>query len=208
MIVVFFVSLICGSVFMVLENRKKMSWLILIGLVVLLNFSYFRPEKLIYVTQQELLTGKNWDKQIKRSIFDYLPIFAKEPPAELATKRYQILTGDSQITDFKEGTNWISFKSDTKTHTIIRLSQYYFPDWKIFVDGKEIKVEYTNNSLGLMTIILGVGRHNVEGRLYDTPVRSVSNAVSVVTLIITLLLLITQFGRFKSWMEYYRKRMH
>lgn len=207
-IVIFFISLVSGSVFAVFEKRKDIIWCGLVLLVVLLNFSYFRPEKFINVTQQELLTGSNWDKQIKRSIFDYLPIYAKEPPAELATQRYEVIVGESNITDFKEGTNWISFKADTKGHSIIRLSQYYFPDWKIMVDGQPINVEYKNNSLGLMTIILGKGLHNVEAKLHDTPIRAVSNLLAIFSLSITFILFILQLKPIKKWIEYYRKGMH
>lgn len=206
-IVIFFISLISGSIFMVFNKKKFLVWSLLVGLVVFFNFSYFRPEKFINITQQELLTGKNWDKQIKRSIFDYLPIYAKEPPAELATERYQIIVGDSNITNFKEGTNWISFKSDTKSHTIIRLSQYYFPNWKITVDGAPVNVEYKNNSLGLMTIILGEGNHDIQARLYDTPVRSIGNDLTIFSLAITIFLFILQLKGVKKWIEYYRKGM-
>ena len=155
-----------------------------------------------------LLSGVNWDRQIKRSIFDYLPIYAKEPPAELATSRYEILTGDSKIIDFKEGTNWITFKTQTYSHTIIRLSQYYFPNWKIFVDGNEINVEYKNNSLGLMTIILGKGDHVVTARLYDTHIRSISNGISLLGFAITVILFLASVGRIRGWLKYYRKRIN
>ncbi len=208
MLVTFFISFICGSVVLIPLKKVKYLYILLIILVVALNFSYFRPEKFIQTSDAKLLRGADWDKQIKRSIFDYLPIYAKEPPAELATKRYEILTGDSKVYDFKEGTNWINFKIETKTHTIIRLSQYYFPDWRIVVDGSEIKFDYKNNTLGLMTFILGVGNHKVEARLYDTPIRLVSNFVTLTTLVIILLLLISQSSKARKWVGYYRKRIN
>ncbi len=207
-IVIFFISFIAGSFTLTFLKGKKYIWLLLLLMMVVLNFFYFRPEKFIQTSDSELLSGKNWDKQIKRSIFDYLPIYAKEPPAELATKRYEILTGDTKIVDFKEGTNWISFNTNTKTHSIIRLSQYYFPDWKIFIDGKEAKIEYKNNSLGLMTIILGMGNHKIEARLYDTPVRSISNLVSALTAFLMMFLFLFQLKQVKKWVEYYRKRIN
>lgn len=208
LLIIFFVSFIAGSFSLTNLTNKKYLWIILFALVVALNFFYFKPEKFIQTNDKEYLSGQNWDKIIKRSIFDYLPIFAKEPPAELATERYKILAGDSKIEDFREGTNWISFKAITKTHTIIRLSQYYFPDWRIFVDGKQINVEYKNNSLGLMTIILGEGNHKVDARLYDTPIRSISNDLTIVTATLMLFLFIAQFGKVRKWATYYRKRIN
>lgn len=206
MLVIFFISFISGSFF--IPEKRKIIWAGLIVMVVVFNFSYFKPEKFLIVNDAELLSGENWDRQIKRSIFDYLPIYAKEPPAELAKERYEILTGDSRIDNFREGTNWFNFETDTKSHTIIRISQYYFPDWTIFVDGKKINVEYTNNSLGLMTIILGEGKHTVEGRLYDTPVRSIANIITVTAVFIMLFLYIIQLSGIKEWIRYYRKRIN
>lgn len=205
LLIIFFISFVSGSFSLTFLKDKKYLWILLFTMVVILNFFYFKPEKFIQTDDAKLLSGKDWDKQIKRSIFDYLPIYAKEPPAELATSRYQILTGDSRVYDYTEGTNWISFKTETKTHSIIRLSQYYFPDWKIFVDGKEIKFDYKNNTLGLMTFILGKGNHEIRVKLYDTPVRSISNAITLFGLLVLTVLCFTSFERVRKWITYYKK---
>lgn len=209
MIVIFFASFVSGGIFW-LKDREigRKFWFLLVLLVVLLNFSYFKPEKFIQITDTEYLSGQNWDRVIKRSIFDYLPIFAKEPPAELATERYKVLTGDSRVFNFKEGTDWIHFRTETRTHTIIRLSQYYFPNWKIFIDGVEVKFDYKSNNLGLMTILLGIGNHEIYAKLYDTPIRSISNVITLATSVFVLLLFIMQFDKVKKWIRYYRQRIN
>ena len=202
-----FISFCAGS-FLVKNEKKKFWWGVLIALVVAFNFLYFRPEKFLKVNDSDLLRGENWDRQIKRSIFDYLPIYAKEPPAELAKESYQILTGDSRVFDFRSGTNWINFKTETNSHTIIRISQYYFPNWKVFIDGKEEVLEYKNNNLGLMTIILGKGTHDISLKLFDTRIRSFANALTLTTAILIVLLFVIQLGKVRSWIEYYRKRIY
>lgn len=149
------------------------------------------------------------ERNLVRSVFafDYLPRTVKERPQTADDSKYQILTGESRIYDFQQGSNWFKFKTETKTHTIIRISQYYFPQWKILVDGKTTNVEYTNNSLGLMTIILGEGNHIIEGKLFNTPVRSISNLLSVAFFFIVLLLSILQFKKVRQWLAYYRRRI-
>lgn len=203
MVIAFFISLIAPTI-LIASNQKFQKWFLIGGitLVVLLNFFYFRPERFLNVDERELLTGERWDRQIKRSIFDYLPKAAKEPPAELATTRYQILAGETYILDFEEKSNLIKFESDTRSHTILRLSQYYFPNWKIFIDGKETKVDY-ENTLGLMTIILGVGHHNVEVKLFDTPIRTLGNTLTGFGIIIYLILLPFIFKKSRGFMGYY-----
>ncbi|MCR4305523.1 MAG: hypothetical protein NUV73_00380, partial [Candidatus Daviesbacteria bacterium] len=208
LVVAFSVSLLSGALFKLNFIRKNLVWSVLVILVVLLNFLYFKPERFIQTTDQKLLSGKDFERQVKRAIFDYLPKSAKEPPAELAQERYQVLTGDSRIYDFKEGTNWITFKTETRSHTIIRLSQYYFPDWKIYVDDKESVVEYKNNSLGLMTFILGKGNHEITARLYDTPIRSAGNLITLVGIIVSVMLLLASSEKVRKGISYYRKRMH
>lgn len=207
LLIAFFISFLSGSFFLAFKDKKWINWVwtILVLMLVVFNFSYFRPEKFIKTSDKEYLSGQNWDKIIKRSIFDYLPIYAKEPPAELATERYKILTGDMKVFDFKEGTNWISFKTEIKTHSIVRLSQYYFPDWKIFVDGKQADIDYKSSGLGLMTIILGEGNHEVSARLYDTPIRSISNWVTVFGFAIFTLAFLVSFERVRGWLMYYKK---
>lgn len=206
-LIIFFISLISGSILLVI-NKKYLNlvWFFLVILVVLLNFSYFRPEKFFDIDDKYFFTGEEWDRQLKRSVFDFLPIYAKEPPASLAPARYEVLTGQMQVSDFHEGTNWFNFKADTKSHTIIRLSQYYFPDWQIKVDGKVVKVDYENN-LGLMTIILGKGQHYVEARLYDTQPRIIGNKVSIVSFVVLLILGLFQIQKIRKGLLYYLRRI-
>lgn len=208
MLVIFFMSFAIGGISQIFGNRKKYILAILFILVVALNFPYFKPEKFIQTSDEDLLKGSNWDKQIMRSIFDYLPIYAKQPPANLASGRYEVLTGEMDVFDYHQGTNWFNFKTNTKTHSIIRLSQYYFPNWKIFVDGKEEIVEYKNNSLGLMTLILGKGNHYVEARLYNTQVRTLSNDLSALAGAFSVLLFVLSFTRIRGWVAYYRKKIN
>lgn len=209
LLTIFFISMISGSIFLWLEGKKQLFiWLGLLVLVIALNFSYFRPEKFLQVTDAQILSGKDWDREIKRSIFDFLPIFAKEPPAELATARYQTLYGDIKVSNFREGTNWFSFNADTNGYSIIRISQYYFPDWRIFVDGQQAHIQYTDNSLGLMTLILGTGQHHIEGRLENTTVRTLSNGVSGLGMLAFILLILTQVPKTRHWIFYYLKGMY
>lgn len=188
MFIIFFISIIAGSItFFVNEKLAKVAFFLLIFFVVLFNFSYFAPEKFFYVSDSEYLTGSNWDKQIKRSIFDYLPKSAKFPPAALATVRYEILEGNPSILEFTEGSNWIKFKVESESQSRVRLSQYYFPNWKVRIDNQEVSVNY-DNDLGLITFEIPSGKHSIEARLHDTPVRTFANIVSFLSVFSLLIL--------------------
>ena len=183
MLVIFAISTLAGSVAVWFKkDRLKVVVAILFALgIVGLNFSYFRPEKFLAITQEEYLTGKEWDKQIKRSIFDYLPIYAKAPPAELADYQYKVIEGTASISDFQKGSNRFSFKVEAKENSRILLAQYYFPRWKIMVDGKSAEINYQND-LGLMNFEVPKGEHWISGKLHDTPLRTFSNWLTILSI--------------------------
>lgn len=205
-IIIFFISLCAGSIFVWIgKSRQVMLLLVLVVLVVVFNFSYFRPEKFYYLNQDQILSGQNWDKQIKRSIFDYLPKSAKAPPAELAQSRYEIIYGNADIKNLKEGSDWMSLDINSTTLTILRLSIYYFPDWQVKIDHKKIGIN-PKNDLGLITFSVDPGEHHIDARLYDTPIRSASNLLSVFGFLSLLFLSLSQFPYTRRWLNYYLER--
>jgi hypothetical protein len=213
-IVIFANSLMVGSVvYLLRESRVKRLESrfviagVLIALVVAVNYSYFRPEKFLQTDDSDYLTGQNWVRQIKRSIFDYLPVYAKAPPAELATTRYRIVTGSASVNDLKQGSNWMKFNLSAIEKSQIELSQYYFPNWRIEVDGKEVAIDY-NNDLGLMRFNVDPGSHKVEARLHDSLIRQVGNTITVLGLLISLFLALTQYKKTRKYFLYMLKGLN
>jgi len=210
MLVIFFGSIIGGAVSLLVEKgeyvfrfNKKWLYILLLAPIVLFNFMYFQPEKFIYTDDATLLSGKDWDKQIKRSIFDYLPKSAKEPPAALAITDYEVLTPKPVNVDaFYEGTNWFSMNVTTSDHTIIRFSQYYFPGWQIYVNGTPVSINADNN-LGLMTVTVGAGEFKIDGRLYNTAPRVFGNVISIIGVLLLGGIFVLSNGRAKKWFGYY-----
>lgn len=172
------------------KSQIKFLWFSLMGLFlgILLSSFYLLP-----MIVEKNLVHKN-----------YLPIFVKETPPP-ATNGFEKLIGDTRVLDYKEGSNWLSFNTETNSHTIIRLHEYYFPNWKIFVDGKEILVEYENNSTGLMSLILGKGNHTIHAKLYNTPIRLLSNLLTLLGVGITVILFLISFANVRKWLLYYKK---
>lgn len=174
----FFISLPVGSIFLLIKKNNVLVWFILVLAVFLYDFSYFRPEKFKDVTEKDYLSGSIYIQQLKRSIFDYLPIYAVMPPAEVATDDYKIRSGDAVVSDFKKGTDWINMNVVSKTISTIELSQYYFPGWKVDINGRDAVID-KNNYLGLITFSVNSGENQVRAKLYNTPIRIIGNILSV-----------------------------
>lgn len=207
MLVIFFISLTVGSLLMVTnQNMKKTILMLLTILVIVFNFNFFIPEKFRFVSQEQLLTGREWETAVKRSIFDYLPIYAEAPPADLATSKYEI-QGQAEVTKYQQGTDWINLEVEAKILSLVTLSQYYFPGWEITIDGKRININYINK-LGLMSFLVDPGIHKIEARLFDTQVRSIGNMVSLFAMIFFTMLLIFQVKGVRKYFTYLTKGLN
>lgn len=208
-VITFFVSFLSGAIFSVIKNQKikYVLFFSIVVAVVFWNFNFFRPQKFIDTSDNEQLSGDLYNQLILRSLFDYLPVSASAPPPGVASFPFEIITGLSDVYDYQSGTNWITFKSFTRTHSIIRLSTYYFPEWKIKIDGKDTRIDY-ENPLGLMTIILGEGNHVIEAKLYNTPIRALSNFISAFSILLFLILSLLSFERSRRKVIYYLKEFY
>lgn len=190
-IVIFAASFASGSIIFGIEKAlgkrtgKPVLKMLAVGLitaVVALNFSYFKPEKILKITDEEkLFSPKGWNKLQTDAIFDYLPIFAKQPPAEPAPEDPEILEGKVGVTYLRRGTNWYQFDAKViESPAKIRLPIYDFPDWKVWIDKKSVEIDH-NNFLGLITFNILPGDHHISARLTNTPVRTFSNLLSLIS---------------------------
>ncbi len=205
-LITFFSSFLIGSIFY-LKKISGRGWLVLIALllsVVVFNASYFKPEKFIQTSNQDLKGGSLRDDLIRKSNFEYLPINTGRPPNELPLQRFEILSGSSVIKNINEGSNWMSFETKTESLTRMRIAVHYFPEWRVFVDSKPVEIN-PQNDLGLITFALEPGNHKVDARLFNTGVRDFANILTLVGMTMYLILVLTQFSKTRRWLLYYLK---
>jgi len=178
----FFVAILSGSLLLLVKNQKKALILtvLLILAVVFTNFSFFRPEKILKITDEEkLFSAKGWSKLQTDAIFDYLPIYTSMPPARPASDQPYFVRGEGgQIKNFQKGTNWQSFEVEVFSESLLQLPLFYFPGWQVLANGQTVAINH-ENELGLITLRLREGYYQIEAKLRDTPVRKVGNYLSL-----------------------------
>ena len=54
------------------------------------------------------------------------------PPVELSNKDYEVISGEINVTNFSKGSDWFNMSVDVEDKGMLQISQYYFPNWKIF----------------------------------------------------------------------------
>ncbi len=186
---IFTSSVLGGIVVFNLNKRWRVpATVFIIAFSFLFNWEYFKPKEFYYsLKDNEKLGGTLWEEQQKGAILDYLPKTALEPREKAPPGPY-VVAGAGVLKNFVNKSNQFSFSAEVKNSAQIEVPVFYFPEWRVFVDGKEVAVSYQNH-LGRIGISLEAGSHSVEGRLGNTPLRTVANIVSGVSLIALFVLL-------------------
>lgn len=172
------------------KYAKIFAVIILIGIFIL-HGQFFRPKSWLNITDADKFSGSNWEKELTISIFDYLPIYAKLPPNKKAPYLPEVLGGKVRFINYQKGSNFQTGQLDVLNSATIRLPLFDFPGMEVLVDGK--LVNHWHNDcrgqeycLGLITFNISGGKHTIKAHLTDTPIRSVGNIVTIISIFIIL----------------------
>lgn len=159
--------------------------IVLVALTILLNWNYFRPKEFYpEMTDNQKLFGKLWIEQQKAAILDYLPKTALEP-REVAPTAPMIVKGDAKITNFENRSNRWEVEGTVSKQAVVEVPVFDFPSWQVFVNGG--KVTHSNkNYLGRISFTLSPGNYSIIGRFEDTLIRSISNIITVVSILVVV----------------------
>jgi len=178
----FFLSMLSGAIFVLIKKKKQALILavLMIMAVFAFNISFFRPEKMINISDEEkLFSAKGWRKLQTDAIFDYLPIYSEKPPGGSAPEIPLFEEGEGLISEYQKGTDWLRFKVKVESEdSQIRIPVFYFPSWTVLVDNQVIDISY-DNEFALLDFNLSQGEHEVKAFLRDTPIRTIGNLISL-----------------------------
>lgn len=190
---VFLFSFTSGGLALILTNyfpkKKDVCAMILGVLVLILNISYFTPIQNGPITDDQKFSGKAWVNQVTSGIYDYLPKTAQIAPQgpakefvdEVDPKEsfYTVLNG-------KKGSDWMLFDLHLSRDSKVTLAQLSFPKFVITDNGNPI--EYSIEPyLGRLVVNLSSGDHQLMVQFTDTPIRTISNYLSLISWLIIII---------------------
>ena len=179
-IAVFFISLASGYVGNFLQNKKYLN--LLITLVILINFPFFRPDIWRNHTDAQTFSGSLWDEARSSSLTDFWPNSSPEPPSDFAFYGIKIVSGgNAWIISQNKKSNSAQFEIFSESDSIIAIPIVYFPGWKISVNGIDTEV-IPAGKLGLISFSVSPGHHYIQARFINTRVRTVGNMISLLAL--------------------------
>jgi hypothetical protein len=196
--VIFLLSLSVGVLPIVLKKHIKQKFHLLVIIIVfiplfILNISHYTPITHGPVTDEQKFSGLAWTNQITSGIYDYLPLtadIAAKGPAkpfidEVKPHSTYKLSGE------KQGSDWMSYNLSLNQDSQVILSELAFPNFLI-TDNNQ-KIDYSiEKSLGRIVINLKSGDHRIFVKFVNTPIRTVSNYISLLSWLAVLLYFVKQ----------------
>ncbi len=114
---------------------------------------------------------------------EHLPIWAKPMTVDPISK---VQSEKGAVGIITNHSNLIKAQITTDQATPVKINQYYFPGWKVLVDGKQVEVNYLQpgEDHGLMMINLPSGKHLVEAKFSETWPRMIADGISGLSLLL------------------------
>ncbi len=164
------------------EKLVKIAITLTLIALILINVNYFFPITSGPITDEQKFSGKAWTNQITSGIYDYLPLTASIAAKAEAKPYVDEVSPDTvqyNLSGQKKGTDWLYFNISLNKDAKVTISQLAFPNFEI--TDKNQKIDYQiENTYGRMVVDLKAGDHQIFVKLKNTPIRTISNYISLV----------------------------
>lgn len=130
-----------------------------------------------YSTNQDSTTVKN----------EYMPKWVKDAPVSIPSKKVEIISGKGEVSNLINKGN-IVFNINVTKKSLVSVNTTYFPGWSVNIDGLNIPISYQKS--GLIQFFVDPGSHYIKVQFNETPIRLVSDIVSLLFLLFLSCLLI------------------
>jgi len=172
---------------------------LLVLMAVLASFSYTLPE---YTPVPDIAEGPLLILKFDREYPDMVGMTAwtqEQPSDSPLVEQYlaggplvtaEALAPGAQVEMIRAGGASDELWVRSEGGTALRFYTYYFPGWRVYVDGDRLPDEELRPETvyGLLTVDVPAGEHRVLLRWGDTPVRTAGKALTVICLVLALAL--------------------
>lgn len=176
-----------------LRGVMKISFALILCVVLVFSaYSYLSPKTTntfpdeYYATNLATTTVQN----------EYMPVWVKEEPTTLAEQKVEYVKGSGQIQPGVNKSNKLSFTATGEPNSVIRINTIYYPGWRAYVNNMPAEISYDNQK-GVMEIIVERETSNVMLSFQETPIRIISDAVTIILMLGALLYAMRSILKFR-----------
>ena len=199
----FFTSLTASLLIETVKKKRILASFMIIASCIFLTSSYFQPSSISYKSDDEYLKrffadrGVNGTRQSLSDEYifwseDYLllPDWAEKKPDLLPVEKIEVSEGsldsyyESSPIDFKATVN-LDKRSEVTVNVL------YFPGWVVYANN-EISQIYPKYPYGNIAFELDEGVHDLKVEFTETPLRQISNLISIFSASVLLFIIYLQ----------------
>jgi hypothetical protein len=108
------------------------------------------------------------------------PIWSVRFMEKRPTGRLEVVTGKAIVGEITRNSTTHSYYVIADTKTRFRENTVYFPGWHIYVDDKEVPIEFQDpQNRGLLTFNVNPGKHDIVVLFTETKLRLIADIISV-----------------------------
>lgn len=123
-------------------------------------------------------------------------IWSAGDPGSHPLQPFDIIGGQGTISNIKRSTINHTFTVSAKSNVQILDNTFYYPGWHVYVNDVTVPIQFQDqNHRGLITFTVPKGTHRVKILFNETPLRIISNVISIVTLLSLVLLWFLRYKR-------------
>ena len=175
---VFALSLLTGGAVLLFRKELAKSLFVAgaVGLIIFMSFRFFYPGDFFNVDQQDL--RNNLLSKVFLGEGERTPRWIQYPPLVAPAQKFEIVQGIADISEYK-AINAIKHtaKIFTDQPVVVCFHSFYFPGWRVFMDGKEASIN-PNNKYGIILFEVPPGEHRVTVVFGSTPIRTMATVIS------------------------------
>ncbi len=173
----FMLSVSVGSISKLLF-KPVMSCLIVMSVIVY-NLQYIQTQPLVRKSDEYYETND----ATTTSADELMPVWVHIKPKNRAPDLAVFINPmNTNVFNKKILSDYFSFSVQSKSSNTLIVNQVYFPGWDAYVDSKKRILKITENT-GLMSLNIENGYHTVELKFNKTPVRIISDLLSLSALL-------------------------
>jgi len=185
---VFFAAIIGAYVISKIKNPKTAYLLVFIILASLLfiNIKYFKPKEYYLDSIDAHYMGNAVLSKDDKIPKDYLPIWVKVIKADRIGDP-NVTSGVISTSDYEVNSRSAGFTAKAEKSGKIEIPVTYFPGWQAYIDGKRVDINDPSER-GLIVVDIPEGDHSVNLRLGNTPIRTIGDMLTIISLFVILFL--------------------
>lgn len=159
----------------------------------------FQPQSYRNITDAEMTSKQDLQWRVSSMSYEYVPkevqtqLSAKNTTKltieeqDLPKKSFTILSGDMKVVELENSSQLkrytvTVYNRTTAEQGLLQINTFLFPGWLVYLDGREV-TQLAHSREHLIRIEIPAGRHTVVAVFTNTPVRTIANVISLLSIL-------------------------